>query len=303
MIKTIAPGSIPTAQLHRLILGAVAPRPIAFASTIDKAGNPNLSPFSFFNAFGVNPTTLIFSPSRRGRDNTNKHTYENIREIPEVVINVVNYDMVQQMSLASCEYPKGVNEFEKSGFTAIASETIRPFRVKESPVQFECKVRQVIETGDGGGAANLVICEITMIHIHDGILDENGIPDPNKIRLIGRHTGDFYVKAYGESLFVVEKPAAKLGIGIDALPSKIKNSNRLTGNNLGQLGNCENFPTLEDISSVASLPEVKKIINTHKNDQAILARELQILAKKWLDESRVKEAFCVLLIETKDFID
>jgi flavin reductase (DIM6/NTAB) family NADH-FMN oxidoreductase RutF len=303
MIKSIAPDSIPITQLHRLILGAVAPRPIAFASTIDKNGIPNLSPFSFFNAFGVNPTTLIFSPSRRGRDNTNKHTYENIKEIPEVVINVVNYEMVQQMSLSSCEYPKGVNEFEKSGFTALASQKIRPFRVKESPMQFECKVRQVIETGDGGGAANLVICEILMIHVHDGILDENGIPDPNKIRLIGRHTGDFYVKAFGESLFVVEKPAAKLGIGIDSLPFKIKNSKILTGNNLGQLGNCENFPSPDEVAKVAAFQQVEKIINSRKRNKEFLEDEIQILAKNWLDEGRVKDAFCVLLIETKDFID
>ncbi len=297
MIKSIDPNSLPQAQLHRLILGSVAPRPIAFASTIDKSGNPNLSPFSFFNAFGVNPTTLIFSPSRRGRDNTNKHTYENINEIPEVVINVVNFEMVQQMSLASCEFPKGVNEFEKAGFTALASEKIRPFRVKESPVQFECKVRQTIETGDRGGAANLVICEILMIHIHAGILDQNGIPDPNKIRLIGRHTGDYYVKAFGESLFEVEKPAAKLGIGIDALPDKIRNSTILTGNNLGQLGNCEVFPSTIEISQVASLFEVSNIINEFKINKITLHKEFHILAKKWLDEGRVKDAFCVLLAD------
>jgi len=297
MIKSIDPDSLPTANLHKLILGSVAPRPIAFASTIDNAGNPNLSPFSFFNAFGVNPTTLIFSPARRGRDNTNKHTFENIKEIPEVVINVVNFDMVQQMSLASCEFPKGVNEFEKAGFTALASVKIRPFRVKESPVQFECKVRQVIETGDRGGAANLVICEILMIHVHNGILDQNGIPDPNKIRLIGRHTGDYYVKAFGDSLFEVEKPAAKLGIGIDALPDKIRNSNILTGNNLGQLGNCETFPSREEILQITSFIEVSDIINKFNINRITHYQEFQVLSKKWLDEGRVKDAFCVLMLD------
>ena len=186
--------------------GAVAPRPIAFASTIDKDGKPNLSPFSFYNAFGTNPPILVFSPSRRGRDNTTKHTYENVKEVPEVVINVVNFEMVRQVSDASAEFPKGVNEFEMVGFTMQKSDLVRPFRVKESPVQFECRVLQVIETGTGGGAGNLVICEILRMHVNPGILDESGRIDPHRIDLVGRLGRNFYVRASGDAIFEVAKP-------------------------------------------------------------------------------------------------
>ena len=202
----IDPNNIAIPKLHHMILGAVAPRPIAFASTIDKDGRPNLSPFSFFNAFGVNPTTLIFSPSRRGRDNTTKDTYENVMEIPEVVINVVTKDIVEKANYSSAEFPKGVNEFLEAGFTMLPSEKVKPFRVKESPVQFECNVRQVIETGDGGGAANLVICEILLMHVDEAVLDENGTIDPDKIRLVGRMGGDHYVDAFGNAIFDLKKP-------------------------------------------------------------------------------------------------
>ncbi len=245
----INPQTTPPQQFHQLLLGSIAPRPIAFASTVDKDGNPNLSPFSFFNAFGVNPTTLIFSPSRRGRDNTTKDTYENLKEVPEVVINMVSYNMVQQMSLASTEYPKGVNEFVKSGFTAIASEKVKPMRVKESPVQFECKVRQIIETGDTPGAGNLIICEILLAHIDDNILDANQLIDPDKIDLVGRMGGDWYVRTSGDAKFIVPKPLTILGIGIDNLPDKIRFSEFLSGNDLGQLGNLEKLPSTEEISS------------------------------------------------------
>jgi len=202
----IDPNNIAIPKLHHMLLGAVAPRPIAFASTIDKEGRPNLSPFSFFNAFGVNPTTLIFSPSRRGRDNTTKDTYENVKEVPEVVINVVTRDIVEKANFSSAEFPKGVNEFLEAGFTMLPSEKVKPFRVKESPVQFECSVRQVIETGDGGGAANLVICEIRLIHVEDAVLDDKGVIDPDKIRLVGRMGGDHYVEAFGNAIFDLKKP-------------------------------------------------------------------------------------------------
>jgi len=296
MTIKINPDKIAKPQLHKFLLGSIAPRPIAFASTIDGNGNPNLSPFSFFNAFGINPTTLIFSPSRRGRDNTTKHTYENIKEVPEVVINVVNYDMVHQASLASTEYPKGVNEFIKAGFTPLPSETIKPFRVKESPVQMECKVRDVIETGTGGGAANLVICEVLMIHVNKEVIDENGLPDPNKIKLVGRHTGDYYVKAFGESLFEVEKPTVRLGIGIDSLPDKIKFSKVLSGNDLGQLGNMETMPTEGDVKNIIEQAVVKNILEGLKNDPLKHEQELQLLAKKWIDDGRVMDAFALLMV-------
>lgn len=259
------PKITPPQQFHRLLLGSIAPRPIAFASTVDKAGTPNLSPFSFFNAFGVNPTTLIFSPSRRGRDNTTKHTYENLKEVPEVVINMVSYEMVQQMSLASTEYPKGVNEFVKSGFTAIASEVVKPMRVKESPVQFECKVREIIETADTPGAGNLIICEILLAHIDDSILDANQLIDPDKIDLVGRMGGDWYVRTSGDAKFMVPKPITRLGIGIDQLPEKIRFSTALSGNDLGQLGNLEKLPSEEELSSFVKAHAIQSnLLNNNK---------------------------------------
>lgn len=244
---TLDAQNISQQYLHRILLGSIAPRPIALASTVDAAGNPNLSPFSFFNAFGVNPGTLIFSPSRRGRDNTTKHTYENLLEVPEVVINTVNFNMVQQMSLSSCEYPKSTNEFEKAGFSMLASEKIRPFRVAESPVQYECKVREIIQTGDGPGAGNLIICDILLVHIQESILDENHEINQHTIDLVGRMGGNYYVRTHEAARFIVPKPSTKNGIGVDALPEAIRFSHYLTGNDLGQLGNLSEYPSNEEI--------------------------------------------------------
>jgi flavin reductase (DIM6/NTAB) family NADH-FMN oxidoreductase RutF len=282
----INPYNTPFQKVHQIILGSVAPRPIAFASTVDKDGNPNLSPFSFFNAFGVNPTTLIFSPSRRGRDNTTKNTYDNLKEVPEVVINAVTYSIVQQASLASTEYPKGVNEFIKAGLTPVPSEKVKPFRVKESPVQFECKVRQIIETGDQGGAANLIICEILLIHIDETVFDEKGNIDLNKIDLVGRMGGDYYVRASGDALFTVEKPLQKLGIGIDALPEKIKHSPYLSGNDLGQLGNLESLP---------AKPEIDEFNSTDYKGRYKNEKELAEAARKLLSKNKVAEALKLLM--------
>ena len=200
------PGETTVPEFHHLMLGAIAPRPIAFASTIDREGRPNLSPFSFFNAFGANPPILVFSPSRRGRDNTTKHTYENIREVPEVVINAVTYEMVQKVSDSSADFARGVNEFDMVGFTMEPSDLVKPFRVKESPVQFECKVLQVIGMGTGNAAGNLVICEILRIHVNPAIMDEKGRIDQNKIDLVGRMGGNHYVRASGTALFEIAKP-------------------------------------------------------------------------------------------------
>ena len=229
---SINPEGVGVPKLHQYMLGAVGPRPIAFASTIDAKGRPNLSPFSFFNAFGSNPPTLIFSPARRGRDNTVKHTYNNVKATGEVVINVVSYNMVQQTSLSSTEYPEGVNEFEKAGFTMLDSELVRPFRVAESPVQFECRVKQVIELGDQGGAGNLVICEILRMHVREEVLDEDGMIDQRKIDLVARMGGNWYTRA-APGLFEVPKPLTRLGIGVDAIPAEIRESRVLTGNDLG----------------------------------------------------------------------
>jgi flavin reductase (DIM6/NTAB) family NADH-FMN oxidoreductase RutF len=289
------PALISSQRLHQIILGSIAPRPIAFASTVDKDGVVNLSPFSFFNAFGVNPTTLIFSPSRRGRDNTTKHTYENIKEVPEVVINIVSYDMVNQVSLASTEYDRGVNEFVKAGFTPLASEKIRPFRVAESPVQYECKVRQVIETGSGGGAANLIICEVLMVHLREDILDDKGSIDPEKIRLVGRMGGDFYLQAFGNGLFKVAKPLGRLGMGIDRLPEFIRNSHTFSGNDLGMLGNIEHLPQKNDLAHVYLSPAWQEMQKKFGHDAERFAAEIQWLAKDLLSQGQAWEALCMLL--------
>lgn len=291
MMKVI-PGEVKTALLHAYLLGAVAPRPICFASTVDEEGKPNLSPFSFFNVFGSNPPTLIFSPSRRVRDNTIKHTLENIYATREVVINVVSYAMVQQASLSSCEYPKGVSEFEKSGFTPVPSEKIKPFRVKESPVQMECVVRDIIETGQGGGAGNLVICEPVLLHINENILDANGKIDPQKIDLVARMGADYYCRASGEAVFEVEKPNLKIGIGVDALPAGIRNSHILTGNNLGQLGNVHELPAID---AAFHDDHLKNIIQYYSVNPEEMEKELHAYAKKLLEENRVSDAWQVLL--------
>lgn len=288
----IIPGQVKTVELQGYLQGAIAPRPICFASTIDKNGQPNLSPFSFFNIFGSNPATLIFSPSRRVRDNTIKHTLENIYETKEVVINVVNYAMVHQASLSSCEYPKGVNEFEKSGFTAIPSEKIKPFRVKESPVQFECVVKQIIETGTEGGAGNLVICEPLLIHINDAILDAKGAIDPHKIDLVARMGADYYCRASGTAVFEVAKPNTSLGIGIDALPVSIRNSNVLTGNNLAQLANVNQQPIVD---AAYADDHLKNIFQYYSITPDEMEKELHLHAKQLLDNNKVQEAWQVLL--------
>ncbi len=275
-------------KLFKLLLSSVAPRPIAFASTIDKSGNHNLSPFSFYNAFGVNPTTLIFSPSRRGRDNTTKHTFENIKEVPEVVLNAVTYKMVQQMSLTSTEYGKGVNEFTKSGLTPLQSTIVKPLRVAESPIQFECKVREVIETSGKAGSGNLVICEIVYIHIDENILDNNGDIDTDKLDLVGRLGGDYYVRTSGSAKFMVPKPLTSIGIGVDALPDKIKLSNYLTGNDLGQLGNLEKFPSEKEIATFREDSNIQRI----KNDLAALHK----YAGSLISAGKVYEALAVLLV-------
>lgn len=290
---TIDPKELPVAKLHGYLLGAVAPRPIAFASTIDEEGNPNLSPFSFFNVFSANPPILIFSPARRGRDNTTKHTYENVKVVKECVINVVNYDMVHQASLASVEYPKGVNEFEKAGFTMLASEAVKPFRVKESPAQFECIVKDVVELGSGGGAGNLVICEVVKIHLDENILDENGRIDPVKIDLVSRMGGDWYSRAKS-GLFEVAKPNEKLGIGYDNIPADIRLSKHLTGNHLGQLGNVQTIPDETSVNEY-KLTELADIFIEFENDAAQLESKLHQRAAELLNSGHVQDAWLTLL--------
>jgi flavin reductase (DIM6/NTAB) family NADH-FMN oxidoreductase RutF len=287
----IVPGEVKTSQLHQYLLGAVAPRPICFASTMDEDGVPNLSPFSFFNVFGSKPPILIFSPARRVRDNTIKHTLENIYATKEVVINVVNYDIVQQASLASCEYPKGVNEFVKSGFTALPSDMVKPFRVKESPVQLECRVNQVIETGHEGGAGNLVICEMLCMHIDDAVLDEKGNIDPHKIDLVARMGFDYYCRASGNAVFTVAKPNLNLGIGIDALPDHIRSSAILTGNNLGMLGNSTSIPVVGELLHDDRLTQIVR----EYSDASARVAALHQYAKELLENGETEKAWHVLL--------
>jgi len=245
-MASFVPKDISTGKLHGLLLSAVAPRPIAFASTMDAEGNPNLSPFSFFNVFSANPPIMIFSPARRVRNNTTKHTLENAEETKEVVINVVNYDIVHQMSLSSTEYPEGVNEFEKAGLTMQESDLVKPFRVAESPVQFECQVNDIIKLGTQGGAGNLIICEVVKFHVDDEFLNKEGHIDQEKLDLVARAGGSYYSRARN-GFFEIPKPLTTLGMGVDQLPEEIRNSMILTGNDLGMLANVETLPSAKDV--------------------------------------------------------
>lgn len=246
--KTIDTAAVKTKDLHGYLLGAVGPRPIAFASTISPDGVPNLAPFSFFNVFSANPPILIFSPARRVRDNTTKHTLQNILLRPEVVVNVVSYELVEQMNLASSEYEEGINEFAKAGLTEVASELVAPPRVAESPVQMECKVVEIKPLSDARGAGQLIFAKVLRMHIKEEILDAAGQIDPNKIDLVGRMGGAWYSRASGDGIFEVEKPAAPAGMGIDSLPEHIRNSSVLTGNDLGKLGHFASLPSAEAVA-------------------------------------------------------
>jgi flavin reductase (DIM6/NTAB) family NADH-FMN oxidoreductase RutF len=286
---TIDPKELSPMKLQGYLQSAIAPRPIAFASTIDKNGKPNLSPFSFFNIFSSNPPILVFSPARRVRNNTTKHTLINCEETRQVVINVVNFDIVQQMSLSSTEYPDGVNEFAKSGLTPIPSEIVKPYRVAESPVQFECKVNQIIPLGTEGGAGNMIICEVVKMHINEAVLDVEGNIDPMKIDLVSRLGGNWYSRA-NQGLFEVEKPLATLGIGVDAIPEFVRESPIFNGNDLGKLGNVEALPTNEEITIfVKQNFEVKGVLSA---DDEVKKHQL---AKEYLDKNEVLTAWKVLL--------
>ena len=286
---SVEPTELTTAKLHAYLLGAVAPRPIAFASTIDPDGQVNLSPFSFFNVFSARPPILIFSPARRGRDNTTKHSYENVMQVREVVINIVNFDMVHQVSLSSTEYAKGINEFTKAGFTELASDIVKPPRVAEAPVQLECKVNEIISLGAEGGAGNLVICEVVKLHIKKEILDENQQIDPFKIDTVARLGGGWYCRAKA-GLFEVPKPLTTLGVGVDMLPKEIRNSKILTGNDLGILGNIESFPNSEEINTfMDSSHEIKQLVQEGKSEA------IHKKAQELIERGKVEDAWKLLL--------
>lgn len=287
--KTVDPKSISTAELHGILLSTVVPRPIAFASTINESGEVNLSPFSFFNVFSANPPVLIFSPSRRGRDNTTKHTYDNVLKIPEVAISIVNYSMVQQMSLTSSDYPQGVNEFIKAGFTEASSEIIKPPYVSEAPASFECRVNDIISLGDQGGAGNLVICEVVRIHLDEAIFNEDGKIDPQNLDAVARMGGNWYCRAQGDAIFEVPKPLSTPGIGIDQLPKNIKHSNQLSGNELGILGGLPSLPDDQDIGNFKSGFE-------ELGDSLPPKNSLLQIGKLYLEQGDVTSAYCAFAI-------
>lgn len=292
-MKSYNPQDLPTPQLHQYLVGSVAPRPIAFASTVDEEGNANLAPYSFFNVFSSNPPIMVFSSNRKVADNTTKDTLHNIEKTREVVINVVPHEIVRQMAVASVSFPSDVNEFEKSGLTPIPSDIIKPFRVKESPVQFECVVKDILPLGDEGGAGHLIICEIVRLHLAEHIFDEEGRIDPQKINLVGRLGRAFYAKASGEAVFKVFQPVPKLVIGYDALPDNIRNSNVLTGNNLGQLAGLFEMPTLDEAKVLLQQPEVQKLRFAENKVDG-----LHRLAKAELDKDNTIYAAKLLLLES-----
>lgn len=292
---TIDPNEISVAHFHSYLLGAVSPRPIAFVSTVDRDGNVNLSPFSFFNVFSANPPVLIFSPARRVRDNTTKHTLDNVLEHPECAVSIVSYGMVQQMSLSSTEYEKGVNEFVKAGFKEGTSKLIKPPVIVDSPISFECKVLEVKPLGDEGGAGQLVICEVLLMHIQEQVLNENGAIDPHKLDPVGRMGADWYVRASGDALFEVPKPIKNKGIGVDKIPNHISKSTVLTSNHLGLLGNVEKLPSAEILKDFANEPEIRAILDSF-DDEENTELELHKLAADLLNEGEVDTAWKVLMI-------
>lgn len=291
---TFNPQEISVQRLHQLLLGSIGPRPIAFASTMNAAGQANLAPFSFFNVFSANPPILIFSPARSGRTNETKDTYKNVKELPEVVINVVNFEIVHQMSLASSPYSPGISEFEKSGLTPIPSKTIKPFRVAEAPVQFECRVNEVKELGHEGGAGNLIICEVLRMHVREDLIDEKGLIDQHKIDLVSRMGGDWYVRADEKSMFEIKKPITTCGIGFDVLPIDIRNSRVLSGNDLGQLAGIEELPNETDVNEY-KLIELSELFVSLENDAVELEAQLHQKAKALLSENKLEEAWLTLL--------
>lgn len=291
-MKSYLPKDLPTPQLHQILVSTVAPRPIAFASTVDENGNPNLAPYSFFNVFSSNPPILVFSSNRKVADNTTKDTLHNIEKTKEVVINVVPHEIVRQMAVASVGFSAGVNEFEKSGLTPIPSDIVRPFRVKESPVHYECVVKDIQPLGDKGGAGHLIICEVVKLHLAEHIFEDEDKIDPHKVNLVGRLGRAFYAKASGEAVFKIFQPIPKMVIGYDALPDSIKNSNVLTGNNLGQLAGLFELPSIDNVQELLKKPAIQKIQLTENKTE-----QLHRLAKAELEKDNITYAAKLLLLE------
>lgn len=296
---TIDPKNIPTRDMHQYLLGSVAPRPIAFASTVDEAGNANIAPYSFFNAFSSNPPTLVFSANRRVVDNTTKDTLHNIETTGEVVINVVNHSIVHQMAVASIQFDTGVNEFEKSGLTPIPSDLVKPFRIKESPVQMECKVRDIITLGDKGGAGHLIICDVVRMHIDENVID-NGRINPHKLDLVGRMGRAYYARASGDAVFTLVQPVTKISIGYDALPESVRNSHVLSGNDLGILAGLHALPTTEEVEKVKENETIKQLIQACGDDKTALRTRLHHFAKAEIGKGNKELAIRVLVVASSE---
>lgn len=293
IMKSFDPKTLSVQALHGFLLSSVGPRPIALASTINENGVPNLAPFSFFNVFSANPPIMIFSPARRGTDSSTKHTYENVKQVKEAVINIVDYQMVHQMVLTSANFPEGVSEFEKAGFTPIASEVVKPMRVKESPVQFECKITKIIELGDGPASGNLIFAEVVRFYVNEEILGENGRIDPEKIDLVGRAGGNYYARAFGNSLFEISRPNDD-NMGMDKLPKDIKMSKVLSGNDLAILANEPALPDETDINEYKLL-ELHELFIKYEDNAVQLENELHHHAKKLIEAGMVLDAWKTLL--------
>lgn len=299
LFHSLTPADLKPSEWYPFMVGAVAPRPIAFASTIDAAGRVNLSPYSFFNAFSSNPPILVFSPANRVRDNARKHTLDNVRQVPEVVINICDFALVEQMSLASAEYERGVNEFTKAGLTELPSEVVRPPRVAEAPAAFECVVEQVVELGQENGAGNLVVCRVVRAHFRQDILLPTGAGiDPFKLDAVARLGGDWYARITPESLFEVARPNRRLGIGIDEIPEFIRHSAHLTGNHLGRLGNIEreSLPPPAAVEAFRAEPLVAYVLNKYRHDAPERQKQLLLLGRQFLDEGKLVEAWKTLLL-------
>lgn len=292
MYHSFSPDQLAVGQLHATLLAGIAPRPIAFVSTVDAEGRHNLSPYSFFNIFGSNPPTLIFSPARRVRDNTTKHTLQNLREVGECVVNIVDYAMVEQMSLASTEYPKGVNEFVKAGLTQVQSERVAAMRVGESPLSMECVVEQIIETGQEGGSGNLVIARIVHVHQRQDCTGNNGLLDPDRLDLVGRMGGSYYVRASGEALFEIPKPLRDRGIGVDQLPASARDSHVLSGNDLGRLGNIAHLPSDSLLAEIEKDPRCQGISTAPAEVQI---EQLHTYVKELLHQGKTEYALGVVI--------
>ena len=291
---SLNPKDLSQPKLHHYLLGTVVPRPICFASTIDENGNSNLAPFSFFNVFSSNPPIAIFSPSRSGRTGKHKDTFNNIQKVREVVINMVNYSMAEQMSLASSPYSSEVDEFVKSGFSKQRSDLVQPFRLKESPVQLECKVLEIKELGNLGGAGNLIICEILKIHISNNVLDDNHMIDQQKIDLVARMGGNWYTRTEKKSMFEITKPISSIGIGFDHIPKEILNSNILTGNDLGKLAGIESLPDETAVNDF-KLIELSELFLELEDNANKLELSLHLKAQEFLAKNDLEAAWKTLL--------